>query len=218
MKPHASFGILAAAASLVLLVSEIALAQTTGNSPTNQQQTKAGVEASDMVRAQAALDHSLDARKAKPGDEFQARLTDKVHLKNGTELPAGTELIGKIGTDDMQQSGQSKLALSIDQAKLKDGKTLPVKATIVGVYGPGAGSAAPYPVVPGDQVSNDWTRGIHRVDQRDAFSGVDLHSSLTSRNSAVLVSTKKDDIKLKMGTELALALAPQQSAQSATMR
>lgn len=212
---HASFGLLAAAASLVLLVPEMALAQTTGDSQSNQQTSKASVEASDMVRAQAALDHSIDAKKAKPGDQFQARLISKVRLKNGTELPAGTQLIGKVGNDDMQQSGQSKLALCIDQAKLKDGKTVAVKATIVGVYGPGMGPATPYPVEAGDQVANDWTRNIHRVDQVGALSGVDMHSSLTSTNSGVLVSTK-NDIRLNTGTELALAIAPQQGQSAST--
>jgi hypothetical protein len=61
----------------------------------------------------------------------------------------------------------------------------------------------------GDQVANDWTRSIHAVDQIDALSGVDLHSRITSQNSGVLVSTKKDDIKLKRGTEFALAIAPE---------
>jgi hypothetical protein len=94
----------------------------------------------------------------------------------------------------MRQNGESKLALCIDQAKLKNGKTVPVKATIVGIYAPGIGPATPYPVQPGDQVANDWTSSIHQVDQIGALSGVDMHSSLTSKNSGVLVSTKKDEM------------------------
>jgi hypothetical protein len=210
MKPHVSIGLLAAAVSLVLFVPEISAAQTSQPASANNQPSKAAVEASDMVPAQATLDRTLDSKAVKPGDDFRARLADKVHLKNGTELPSGTELIGKVGTDDMQQNGQSKLALSINEAKLKDGKTVPVKVTIVGIYGPNAWPATPYPVAPGDQVPNDWTRSVHQVDQIGALSDVDLHSKLTSQNSGVLVSTKKDNFKLGRGTEFALAIAPEQ--------
>jgi hypothetical protein len=217
MRPHAPIGLFAAAVSLVLFISETSPAQTSQPSPVNNQTSKASVEASDMVPAQAALDKTLDAKSVKAGDQFEAKLTSKVHLKNGTELPSGTQLVGTVGTDDMQQNGQSKLALCISEAKLKDGKTVPVKATIVGVYGPGSGGPSPYPVVPGDQVTNEWTSSIHQVDQLGALSNVDLHSKLTSKNSGVLVSTKKDDFKLKQGTELALAIAPQ-NGQSASMR
>jgi hypothetical protein len=47
------------------------------------------------------------------------------------------------------------------------------------------------------------------VDQLNALSGVDLHSKIASNNSGVLVSTKNDDVKLRAGTEFALAIAEQ---------
>ena len=59
----------------------------------------------------------------------------------------------------------------------------------------------------GDQEPNSWNRQFTQVDQIGALSGVDLHSKISSQNSGVLVSTKKDDIKIKDGTELALAIA-----------
>lgn len=215
MKTH-TIGLFAAAVSLVLFVPEIALSQTSQTAQTNSPSSGAKAEAGDMVRAQAALDRTIDAKQVKAGDQFTAKLANKVRLKNGTELPAGTELIGKIGTDDMQQTGMSKMALCLDQARLKDGKTLPVKATIVGLYGPGAGSSQTYPVAPGDQVKNDWKRSETGIDELGALSGIDLHSKLASRNSGVLVSTKKDDFKLKRGTEFALALAPQGSTEQSS--
>jgi len=209
-------GLFAAAASVVLFVPEIALSQTAQTSQPTSHTMSAGTEASEMVPAQAVLDRSIDANKVKPGEEITARLANKVHLKNGTELPSGTELIGEIGTDDMQQNGTSKLALCLDQAKLKNGNIIPLKATIVGIYGSGAGAPEPYPEVPGDQVANDWTRSTHQVDQIDALSGVDMHSSLVSRNSGVLVTTRRDDIKLREGTELALAIGPLKAGQQSS--
>lgn len=218
-----SASILSFACSLALLIPAGAAAQSRENShgsqsdstsssmqsPSSSSSSSWRSEASEMVPARAAINHTLDAKDARPGQEFQAKLPNKVHLKNGPELPAGTVLVGKVAQDDMQQSGKSKLALCINEAKLKDGKTIPVKATIVGVYGPGEGRSEAYPVAQGDQVPNTWTQQVQQVDQLNAMSGIDLHSRIGSQNSGVLVSTKKDDIKLKNGTELALAIAAQ---------
>lgn len=220
MKLHAAITVSMAAVSLVLLVPRLTAAQSTEQQAKNNsaQSTYATREAAEMVPAQAALTKTIESRSASPGQAFQATLADTVHLKDGTELRSGTVLEGKVGSDDMQEQGTSKLALTLDQAHLKDGKTIPIKATIVGIYGPGSGISATrgYPVVSGDQVSNDWTRTVHGVDEINAISGADLHSRISSQNSGVLVSTKKDDIKLKSGTELALAIAAQGTGQQST--
>lgn len=217
MKSRTAIRISLAAFSLVLLIPEITAAQAAPNTQqnangiansANNSNNQAQMEASEMRPAQAALDRTLDTRKDKPGEQFRAKLANKVQLKNGPELPAGTILEGTIGTDDMQQQGTSKMALCIDKAQLKNGTTVAVKATIIGIYGPGAGGTDLYPITYGDQVPNDWNRQVYAVDELGALPGVDLHSKITSRNSGVLVSTKKDDMKLHAGTELALAIAP----------
>ncbi len=165
-------------------------------------------EAMKMVRAQAELMHRLDAKKTMPGYTFKARLSKAAHLQDGTELPSGTILEGTVTQDDMQQQGKSKLALRFTQADLKDGKVIPLKATIVGIYKPQFDNEQDYPVTQGDQVPNSWTNGMLNIDQVGAMSGMDLHSKIASRNSGVLVSTKKDDVKLGQGTEFQLAIAP----------
>lgn len=172
-------------------------------------------EAMQMVPARAALVRTLDARKARPGEQFNAKLSQTVQLKNGPKLPSGTELIGVVGTDDMQQAGTSKLALRFTEAKLKDGKVVPIKATIVGVFGPEAENSQGYDVQAGDQQPNSWTDGTLQVDQIGALSGVDLHSKIASNNSGVFVSKKKDDVTLKNGSELALAIAATGNRQTA---
>lgn len=207
-----------AALSVAFVMPLAAQSSNPSNQPTsNQTTTTWRAEADQMVPTRAAIDRTLDAKDSKPGTEFMAKLPRKVHLKDGTEIPAGTELMGKVSLDDLNESGQSKLALCINQAKLKDGKTIPVKAAIVGVYGPGAGLWSPYDNAPGDQVPNDWSKNIKQIDQVDALKGVDLHSRITSKNSGVLVSTKEDDIKLKKGTELALAIMDENAQQGANM-
>ena len=207
-----------AALSVAFVIPLAAQSSNTSNQPTSNQTTSTWrAEADQMVPTRAAIDRTLDAKNSKPGTEFTARLPRKVHLKDGTELPAGTVLVGQVAVDDLNESGQSKLALCIDQAKLKDGKTIPVKATIVGVYAPGAGAWTPYDIAPGDQVPNDWSNGTRQVIQPNVFRGVDLHSRITSKNSGVLVSTREDDIRLKRGTELALAITDENPQQGANM-
>ncbi len=198
--------------SMAFLVGGVAYAQpaTTqpANNSSNQTSQMAGSsEAARMVPARAYLTHKLDARDAKPGTQFTADLSKSVVLKNGTELSRGTKLIGKVATDDMNMQGTSKLALRITKAELNDGKTIPVKATIVGVYGPESETAQGYVVAPGDEQANNWTQKILSIDELDAMSGVDLHSRIAGRNSGVFVSKKKDDVKISAGSELALAIA-----------
>ena len=210
-----------AAALSLALCTPAALSAQSSTSPadTNGSQTMSGqtmsanpnsqntVPASQMVATRAALQHTLDAKGAHAGQQFQAKLPRKVTLKDGTTLPGGTMLIGKIGNDDMGVQGKSKLVLCINEAKLKDGKTIPVKATVVGVYPPGTQTSEYYMAgAAGDQVANPWHNGITKIDEIDALHNVDLHSNLNSQNSGVLVSKQDDNIKLKSGTELALAI------------
>lgn len=163
-------------------------------------------EAMRMVRAQARLDHPLNADKIKTGAQFRATLNQKVQLKNGPELPSGTVLMGKVVQDQMNQAGTSKLALRFTQADLKDGQVVPIKAMIVGIYNmQNMNSGYPGSAV----VPNSWSHTTLRVDQIGAMSGVDLHSNVASRNSGVLVSTKKHNMKLSSGTEFALAITEQ---------
>jgi hypothetical protein len=164
-------------------------------------------EAALMVPAQAYLVRDLDAKKDHSGESFEAKLSDSVQLKNGPELPKGTILTGVIENDDMQIHAQSKLALRITNAELKDGKVIPVKATIVGIDAPQSTNYEGFPVAPGGQAPNDWNKETLAVDQIGALHDVDLHSRISGKNSGVLDSTRNNNMKLREGTELELAIA-----------
>jgi len=155
-------------------------------------------EAAQMVPAKAILTRTLDADKDQPNSTIEASLRGKVTLSDGTVLPSNTVLIGEITRDDVQQAGTSELALRFNQAQLKNGKTVPIKATIVEMMAPGADADAP----------NDWTDQMLEVNQIDVVSGVDLHSKIASDNSGIFVSTKKHDVKVPDGSELQLAIGP----------
>lgn len=156
-----------------------------------------------MVPATVDLKHTLDARKVHPGDHFEAVLQHDVQLKNGPKLDGGTVLLGTV-TADSTQPGNLRLALRFTQARMKNGQTVPIKATVIQIAQPAWGAGT------GTNLANQsglWSPRTLRVDQIGAFSGVDMHSAIASRNSAVLVSKKKDDVKLVAGSQMELAIA-----------
>ena len=161
-------------------------------------------EAQHMVPARASLTHALDSKSIHSGEQFRATLSDNVHLSSGVALHKGDALVGTVADDDMNTTGKSHLAVRFTQAVLKNGQTIPIKATIVALYSPNdlgsGGYAEP------DQVPNTWNDGTLRVDQIGAVKGVDLHSQISSQNSGVFVSDK-NNVKLPAGSELALAIA-----------
>jgi hypothetical protein len=163
-------------------------------------------EATLMVPANAELLQTIDASKIESGNQFKVKLADTVRLNNGPELRAGTILVGTI-TKDGEQGSAPKLTLRLTQATLKDGTVVPIKATIVGMAGPGLDNSQGYSVAPGNQQSNNWTSETLQVEQLDAVSHADLHSDIASDDSGVIISRDNQDLKIRAGSELELALA-----------
>jgi hypothetical protein len=192
-----------AIAFIVVTISLSAFTQAPSASTRGQR------EAMHMIAARGLLLQTLDAKKTRVGSEFRVKLSKTVHLDNGPELPGGTILVGNVVDDDMQLDGLSKLALRFTQATLKNGQLIPIKATIVGVASKENLEDQAFEDGYSDyEVPNSWTDGTLQVDQINAVSGVDLHSKITSRNSGVFVSKKKDDVKLPAGSEIQMAIAP----------
>lgn len=186
-------------------------AQATDNSTANSaiDLVAAQQEASQMVPADAHLVKALDAKKSQSGTQFEAVVDRTVHLKDGTELPHGTVLVGTVATDQMQTGGSSTLALRFIEAKLKDGKTFPIHAMIAEITGSGNVGYV--------ESSDDllpWSGQTYQIDEIGAVHDADLHSSITDANSGVLISTKKDDVKLAAGSRLSLAVAVQNDSAS----
>jgi len=177
--------------------------------PTDQPAT--AQQAQQMVPARATLSHALNAGDAQSGSQFRATLNDNVHLNGGAVLHRGDTLVGKVVTDDMNTPGKSRLALRITDAVLKNGQTIPVKATIVGLYPPGDFQSNG--MIQPEQLPNDWNNSMVKVDQVGVVHDVDLHSDIASANSGVFVSAK-NNVKIPGGSELALAIAPAQNTGS----
>lgn len=174
-----------------------------GNTNTPQAQS----EAAQMVPAQAQLAQNLDTKKLQPGEQFKAVLQGKVRLKDGVELPRGTALMGTVATENAPLGAKSELALRFTQADLKNGQTIPIEATIVGVAPPetedNASAEMLYNAPP-----DSWDGRTVSFDVNNALSNVDLHSRIAGQNSGNFISTKSD-LKLGVRTQIALAIGPQ---------
>ena len=159
-----------------------------------------------MVPARASLTHTLDSNSIHTGDQFRATLSGNVHLNGGVELHRGDALLGQVADDDTNAAGKSHLAIRFTQAVLKNGQTIPVKATIVAIYTPDSLESNEDATL--DHVPNSWNDGTLQVDQIGVVKDVDLHSRISSQNSGVFVSTERSNVKIPAGSEIALAIAP----------
>ncbi|MGD0938275.1 MAG: hypothetical protein ABR905_01100 [Terracidiphilus sp.] len=213
MKREFAITLSVAAIAVTLLSPQLAQARTLDDSkpsPDDPSSTMAMQQkAQTMVPAQAVLKQTLDSRKVEPGQQLRIELSRTVQLKNGSELPRGTQLIGTAAPDPANANDKSKIELRFTQAELKGGKVMPITATIVGVYGPVGQDDEGHLITPGNQEPNTWNSQITHVDQTDPISGVELQSNIASQNSGTLISKKKSAVKLPTGTEFALAIAVQ---------
>jgi hypothetical protein len=153
MKRKSAVALGITAAAFTLLITQLAPARAAQSNDTS---SAAMQQAIDMVPAQAYLDQTVDANKVKSGDQITATLSDKVLLKNGTELPDGTELVGQVTVDQMQNDGTYRLALVFTNAQLRDGKVIPIKATIMGAYGPTKYPTQGLNLVASEPIPNNW--------------------------------------------------------------
>jgi hypothetical protein len=205
MKIRNSLIITISSACLILIGTQVSEAQDPGagaNSAAADSRVTAG-----LVPAEVELNKSLDARRDQPGATFEATLKSTVHLKNGTELPKGTLLEGKVGTADAKGTGASQLALVFTDAKLRGGKDVPIQATIVGLADPAIGtdtnSAYDGPIA--------WNGTSTRIDLTGALNNVDLHSTIGGESSGTLVASGKGGLKLSAGVRISLALGEKNS-------
>jgi hypothetical protein len=87
----------------------------------------------------ATLTRPVDARKAKPGDQVTATSDKDARSADGTNIKRGSKLIGhvtkaqsieKSGSGHADGSAGSSLGIVFDKAVMKDGREIPLNATI----------------------------------------------------------------------------------------
>jgi hypothetical protein len=109
--------------------------RTSGSAATEH----AAASFAEGTEMQAELTRPVSARKAEPGDEVTARLSENMQASSGMTLSRGTMLMGRVTEarprdrrrDDGR--GDSRLGVVFDRAVLKDGTEIPVAATIQAV-------------------------------------------------------------------------------------
>ena len=219
-------------------IFSLALQAQTGGVGSGAPQVRQPVAAASVS---AELTKRIDTKNAKQGDEVDARVTSTAKLPDGTELPRGTKLIGKV-TDVKAKSKDDKrahLAFNIDHAVLKDGKEVPVMVAVTSMTGPaqssandmmtpgpgggggaagggGAGSTthAPSPVMAGSEQSQSNAGGVLKSAQDHVPVGNMpgvMLSAASGPGSAGSLDASGDNIDLDSGTKLTLDMAASSS-------
>lgn len=123
--------------SAILLLSALSLAGQTAPPPAAPAASQAPTPAEQKFdnRIFAEFDKLIHVKRVKVGDPVTAHLTAPAKLRNGTELPKGSKLVGTITEVKVKadNEGPSKLGLLFTNVTLKDGKDVPVQVALVTV-------------------------------------------------------------------------------------
>ena len=84
-----------------------------------------------LTSVHTELATKVDSKNALVGQEVSTRLTENAKLADGTALPKGTKLAGRVSeVQAMENGGRSLLAMTFDHAEMKGGKTLQVRCVM----------------------------------------------------------------------------------------
>src|ERR1700747_2215761 len=117
------------AAGTFLLSTSVGLGQTQSAS---QSQNEQASPLASGTALNAQLTHSLDSKKAKPGDVVTAQTTAPVKIDGKVVIPNNTKLVGHVTRASARVKGDrdSVLAVQFDRAVLKDGHEMPLQVTL----------------------------------------------------------------------------------------
>lgn len=195
-----------------LILTGAAMAQTTSQ-PAQGDQTAQSQSSQNwqLVGVNARLDHSLDSSSVQQGQKIEARLDGTVKTASGIKLDKGAQLCGTVTqVERSSNGGPSSMTVAFTTVQSKDGKQMPVKATLLAAFPSSAESGASYGVStmppPPRHVSSD-----EKIDQESGTIGnVSLHSRVQGENSGTFA--KKDgNLKLAAGTYFQVGIAPMNS-------
>lgn len=107
-------------------------AKNHGNSANSADHDSLSAALASGTTLQAALTKPVDAKKAKPGDQVTAKLTQDVKSNGQVVLHKGSKLTGHVTEAQARSKGQaeSKLGIVFDKVQLKGGEEASVNAMI----------------------------------------------------------------------------------------
>jgi hypothetical protein len=95
-----------------------------------------------MSPVNGELVSKLDSKTAKAGDSVVVQTKSSVKTADGTEIPKGSKLVGRVMDVHASQEGQnSQMALQFDHLELKSGQNVPVHSQIQSIA-PAGGAAS----------------------------------------------------------------------------
>lgn len=128
------------AVCLSILCAALAVPATLGA----QQQPMTQADAEKLVQgnAMAELTKGINSKKAKVGDPVVVRTLKDATLSDGTTLPKGTRLTGKITAvqPESKDQPQAQVSFVLDTAEMHKGQTMPVKVLVTGAGVPNSTS------------------------------------------------------------------------------
>jgi hypothetical protein len=117
-------------------------AAASGNSASTAGLNGASGALSSGTTLQAELTKSVDAKKAKPGDEVNAKLTQDVKENGKVVVPKGSKLVGHVTEVQAKskENSESKLGVIFDKAVLKGGQEMAFSGAIQALAPPVQGT------------------------------------------------------------------------------
>jgi hypothetical protein len=164
-----------------------------------------------MTNVLANLDKAVDAKKSKADDPITAKTTAATQLNDGTRVPVGSILEGRIDSvTPSEKKSDSTMVVTFNKLQIKDGKELPVKATLIAItttasddndkpYDPSSYRAGSQ----GDNKangSNSPSTGPHPI------AGLTVTGSPKDAASGTLTQAKKN-VRLSSGVQLVVSVA-----------
>jgi hypothetical protein len=164
---------------------------------------------------------NVDSKKSKAGDRVTAKTMNPLKLNDGTLLPKGTILLGKVTEAQPKSSGSATLAILFDQVALIGTDPMLVRGVIAAVapapslsdggasndalpLGSGGDSKGRLASMAGTNFGGDSAQ-LPPIQPGSGIKGVFLSPAAAADGSSVLRATDKE-IKLEKGTRLEIGL------------
>jgi hypothetical protein len=128
----------------------------------------------------AKIDGKLSTKNAKVGDVISAKITRSWKLTDGTEIPKGSKVVGKVSIVKSKKdgNGNSMLSFRLDEIDVKGGAAVPVHGIVVAIgpsMAPKDGLGANSVLGRSSGVSNDTSstgRGVGSTPGLDPNAGM----------------------------------------------
>jgi hypothetical protein len=160
--------------------------------------------AQSLAGVTTTLDHTLESKSATVGQPVTAKLTGSLK-SDGLDLPRGTDLVGKVAEVRAAQNGTpASISVVFTTAKLKDGKEVPVKATVIAAFPHSSDES----LEGSDTTIGDAPKQVASDGEFDQEPGALSHVTVKSavKSSDSVTFTSNDNFRLPAGTFLQLGV------------